>query len=133
MALAVLAACGGNTGPTSQDLLGFWGGVEYEYTSDADPDVTVDLINDLQGTYGITLIYDGTYEWQLTVSGVTETGSGTFEVSGNRLTLTPDAGSPVVYTFTFDRIFLTLFNDQASYDFGAGDEPASLHIRLDRF
>lgn len=131
--LATLAGCGDGTGPTSEELLGIWGAVEYEYTSDSDPEVTEDLINDLGATYSITLKYGGTYDWRLSVPGSTETGSGSFDVSGNRLTLTPDAGGPVVYTFTFDQIFLTLFNDDESYDFGAGEEQASLRIQLDRF
>jgi hypothetical protein len=132
-ALAGLTGCGDGTGPTSEELLGIWGGVEYEYTSDADPAVTEDLINELGATYSVTLIHGGTYEWQLSLPGSTQTGSGTFDVSGNRLTLTPDVGSPVSYSFTFDQIFLTLFNDEESYDFGAGEEPASLRILLDRF
>lgn len=130
--LAALTGCGDGTGPTTQELLGIWGAVEYAYTSRADPGITEDLL-DLGATYSITLIHGGTYEWRLSLAGMTETGSGTFDVRGSRLTLTPDVGGPVVYTFTFDQIFLTLFNDDESYDFGAGEEPASLRIQLDRF
>ena len=107
--------------------------MEYEYTADADPGTTEDLINELGGTYSITLVVDGTYHWQLTVSGSTQTESGTFEVSGNQLILTPDSGTPTAYRFTFDQIFMTLHDDGVSYDFGGGVEPASLRIRLDRF
>ena len=131
--MAGLAGCDDGTGTTAQELLGLWGGVEYEYTRDADPGTTVDIVNDLGGTYSITLISGGTYSWQLLVSGTNTTGTGTFEVSGNRLTLTPTGGSPTTYTFTFDEIFLTLRNEEASYDFGSGEEPASLRILLDRF
>lgn len=107
--------------------------MEYEYTSDADPGTSEDLINDLGGTYSITLVVDGTYYWQLTVSGSTQTESGTFEVAGNQLILTPDGGAPTTYRFTFDEIFMTLYHDGVSYDFGAGVEAADLRIRLDRF
>lgn len=107
--------------------------MEYEYTSDADPGTAEDLINDLGGTYSITLVVDGTYHWQLTVSGSTETGSGTFVVSGNQLILTPGSGPTTTYRFTFDEIFMTLYDDDVSYDFGGGSEPAELRILLDRF
>ena len=113
--------------------MGIWGAVEYEYTSDADPGTSEDLINDLGGTYSITLVVDGSYHWQLTVSGSTQTGSGTFEVADRQLILTPDSGSPTSYRFTFDEIFMTLYRDDVSYDFGGGAEPADLRILLDRF
>lgn len=132
-AVAGLAACDSGTGSEAGNLYGLWGAVEYEYTSDADPGTTEDLINDLGATYSLTLSSNGTYVWQLERPGSTQTGGGTFQIQGDQLTLTPTTGTPSVYRFSFNEIFLTLYDDDTSYDFGAGSVPADLRILLDRF
>ncbi len=131
--VAGLGGCDNGTSSQAGDLYGLWAGVEYEYVSDSDPGTTEDLIADLGGTFSLTLNSAGTYLWQLSAPGATDSGSGTYRIQGDQLTLTPSAGSPTTYRFTFDEVFLTLYDNDASYDFGAGSVPANLRILLDRF
>lgn len=145
VALVALAAAGlvaglpgcsdDGSGPDARELLGIWGAVSYEYTSDADPAQTYDLIDE-GGSYTLELVVGGTYGWTLnTLQGAT-TGHGSFTVSAGRLTLTPDGGgASTVYSLAFNEVFLTLRNTDAAWDFdgdGAG-ESAELVLVLDRF
>lgn len=123
-------------GPQAGDLFGFWGAVQHEHTSLADPDLTYDLIADGGGTYSLELLRDGTYRWTLNSPQGNTTGTGSFAVAAGKLTLTPESGGePTVYSATLGDIFLTLRNEDAAWDFD-GDgapEPAELIMLLDRF
>lgn len=133
---AALSACSTDgTGPTAEELLGVWGAVEYVYSSQADTTAKVDLLTELGATYSLQLISGGSYETVLHLPEGTARETGTFDVRGDRLTLTPDGGAPTSYRFTFDQVFLRLTDPDAVYDVdGDGTaEPATLRLRLDRF
>lgn len=112
-----------------------WGGVEFVYSSSSAAQPDVDLIGHLGGNFGIELISGGTFSSELSLPGqAPEITTGTFRVSGDRLTLSPNGLPEQEFRFTFDRIFLTLRDASAAYDFdGDGTaEPATLTILLDR-
>ena len=132
----VAYGCGDPAGPTEDELIGVWIALEYEYTSQADTTRSIDLVQEAGATYTIELITGGSYRWRLnTPTGGTLRGTGTYDVDGDRLRLTPaDGGDVVVYSLRFNGIYMRLSREDAEYDFdGDGTaEPADFRLLLDR-
>jgi hypothetical protein len=136
MAAALVAGCSDASGPSADDLIGLWGGLRFEYLSDADPSQSFDLIADAGATFSLELVSGGTYESSLNVPGSAPLpGSGTYAVSSGKLTLTSDAGARQVFEIDFSGTLLELVDRDASYDFDGDQAPdaADLVLLLDRF
>ena len=131
-----VAGCGDPAGPTEDELIGVWIALEYEYTSQTDMSRSIDLVQEAGATYTIELITGGGYRWRLnTPSAGTLRGTGTYDVDGDQLRLTPaDGGDVMVYRLRFNGIYLRLLREDAEYDFdGDGTaEPANFRLLLDR-
>ena len=129
------SGCDDPTRVTAADLHGLWGAVAMVYTSAANPAVASDLLEE-GATYSIELVSDGTYGSQLSrpsVPAISE--SGTYDVRGGRLILSPTGGGERTLSLEFNRSLLTAREASTEWDFD-GDgvpEPASLEMVLDRF
>ncbi|MCK4560767.1 MAG: hypothetical protein KAV45_13360 [Calditrichia bacterium] len=107
--------------------------MEYDAT-DVNPAFKVDVLL-LGASVQVTLESDGDYILTLTEpGGEPEIEQGTATVDGNQITMIPD-GAPeeaIIFTYTLNEPFLTLVADDVTFDFGAGDVPATLTITMKR-
>ena len=133
---ATTAGCGDPSGPTADELIGVWNGLEYEFTSQADPSRSIDLVQEAGATYTIEFMTGGRYRWRLnTPTNGTRLGTGAYQVEGDRLQLDPaDEAGLLTYRLQFNGIYLRLRREDAEYDFdGDGTlEPATFRLLLDR-
>ena len=116
-------------GDPSDALEGTWNATKFEYTSVANPATKADVIA-LGGAYSVTLGSNGIAQASLRAPGETEPTlvSGTWSVEGSTFTLAPNAGSPLVFSYTLSGTTLTVGGATAAYDFNADavDEAATL-------
>lgn len=140
VAVAAVAATAGcfddPSGVTAEELIGLWGAVEMVFTSEADPGQSVDAVGTEGYTYSLQLISGGTYESQLsTPAGEVRADGGTYQVFGDRLTLSSSAGPERSFEVHFNRSLLRLREASSEWDFDGDGTPelATLEMVLDRF
>jgi hypothetical protein len=130
-ALVWTAACS-DTGPSADSFVGTWRATKMEFVRVANPSETVDLIADLGGSFTITFSADSTWEAIQTVPSVApDTVDGHWSVSLDVLTLTQTGQSGNrQFTFVLSGDTITLTGGDVEWDFGSGDEAATLSITL---
>lgn len=128
------------TGVEVADLAGTWNATRFEYTDQATPAFSVDVIADLQGTVTLDVGEDGSFTGTIEIV-LAETGqvpmAGTFSISGDTLSIdfTGQASmaglvSDIDAAFTLDGDVLTLSNDNVTFDFpDAFEQQAGLEVR----
>ncbi len=113
-------------------LAGTWVATSALFTSVADTTVTFDPIVEDDATLTLVIRSDDTATLTTVLDGVTEVDDGTIAVDGAMITL-DFGGEPTTGTFdrSGDRLDITL-ETEVSFDFGAGEEPATLDLELVR-
>jgi len=109
-------------GQPSDAFEGTWEATKVEYTSVANPATKVDLIA-LGGSYSVALDDNGSFQASLRSPGETVPvlASGAWSVEGSTFTLAPNAGSPLVFSYTLSGTTLTVAGASDVYDFN-GDQ-----------
>ncbi len=133
LALILMTGCGDDgTGVDADDIAGTWTATSMLFTADADANDTADIIVDDVATLVIVFGADNTYSFTFTFPPQPdENETGTYSVSGNTLTTTPTGGVAETTTISRNGNTMTLTDDD-DWDFGAGDEAATLVITLTR-
>ncbi len=127
------AACSSDkpTGPSVSALVGTWDATQITLTSQANPSNTIDGI---ASGLGIELTFDasGGYTAVTTTQGISpDTATGTATVNGNAITLTDATNEVTSGTFSVNGNTLTVhFTQGLTFDFGSGDEAATLDATL---
>jgi hypothetical protein len=126
--LAVGAACG-DQGPAIPDLVGTWDATKLEFTRVANPSQKVDVIA-LGATFWIALDADSTWLAVVTIPLSTpDTTTGTWSAGTDVVTLQEDgATGNQQFDYVLSGSTLTLTGANVDYDFGTGDEPATLDV-----
>jgi hypothetical protein len=111
-----VAACS-DSGPSADSFVGTWDATR--------------IIGD-DGTYRITFNADGTWHAVMTVPGVmVDLPSGTWSASIDVLTIvTTGMSGEQQFDYVLSGNTLTLSGANAEWDFGSGDEPATLSMTL---
>jgi hypothetical protein len=122
-AFLIVSGCSDDSGTNSNDLgnlTGTWKLVEFSYTSKANPSQKVDWVD--QGmNLTMTIENNGNFSVSGNYQGFTYSYSGHFD-EGNDTIDDGDANT----TITMSGDLLTITDENESYDFGNGDEPAIL-------
>jgi hypothetical protein len=125
------AACGESAGAAFDDLVGTWDATTFQVTQVASPGTTVELIAS-GATFTITLRADSSYLAILTEPETSpDTTTGTWGSSIDLLTLR-ETGIPGERQFAYvlSGRTVTLTGASVDFDFGNGDEPATLDVTL---
>jgi hypothetical protein len=132
MALILMTGCGDSTGVEPDDLAGTWTATMMVFTSEADATESVDIVADEMATLEIVLDADETYASAFTFPDeADENETGTYSTTSTTLTITPTDGTAETFGLARDDDTMTLTRDD-TYDFGSGEEPATLVITLAR-
>ena len=134
LALILMTGCGDDavTGVNADLIAGTWTATKMVFTADADPNDFVDIIADEGAALEIVFDADGTYDFTFTFPGFPdENETGTYSVSGSTMTITPAGEAAETFTISRDGDTMTL-TDADDFDFGAGDEAATVVITLTR-
>lgn len=128
--LLVALACGddGGTGTDGDNLVGTWVATSALFTSVAEPAVTADPVED--GDVSLTLVVraDGTITITTLQGGVAEVDDGTIDVTGSMVAIDL-AGDTTSGTIDLDDDRLELLlTSNTSFDFGSGEEAATLRL-----
>lgn len=128
--LLVALACGddGGTGTDGETLVGTWVATSALFTSVAEPAVTADPVED--GDVSLTLVVraDGTITITTLQGGVAEVDDGTIDVTGSMVAIDLD-GDTTSGTIDLDDDRLELLlTSNTSFDFGSGEEAATLRL-----
>lgn len=120
------AACGdddeGPSGPSFADLAGSWRATTTVFTLNADPSVTLDIVQTLGAVVDLVLVSDGSFVFDIDVPGLGLTQvTGSYTLDGNTATVINDAepNDPLTGTFTLstDGNTLTIrINDTTLFD-----------------
>lgn len=137
LAIAALAACGDddNEAPPVDDMTGTWVVTTFEYVSQDDPAVRVELI-ELGGAATITLAANGTYTALVTFPGeAPDQATGTWSYTADTFTLR-DAENAFDWVFALDvdtdMLILTGADAEFDFDDDAIDDPADWNLTLVR-
>jgi hypothetical protein len=124
------AACS-DSGPSADSFVGTWSATQMEFTRSANPTETVEIIGE-GATFRITFKADSTWTAVLTAPGMSpDTSSGTWSASIDVLTIaTTGMSGEQQFQFSLSGNTLTLSGANAEWDFGSGDEAATLSITL---
>ena len=124
------AACS-DSGPSADSFLGTWSATQMEFTRTANPAETVEIIGD-GATFKITFAADSTWQAVLTAPGMQpDTSSGTWAASIDVLTIvTTGMSGEQQFDYVLSGTTLTLSGANTDWDFGSGDEAATLSITL---
>ena len=128
--VACVAACGGATEITIENLEGTWDATAYVYTNKANTSQQVNIVTVHSATLTLVVLADGTTTSTFNDGqGGTSSNSGQFTAAGTTLTL---AGT--TYEAELDGGNLTLTTENAEYDFdnNGSKDPATATITLDR-
>jgi hypothetical protein len=122
-----------STGPRElKPLVGVWEATELVMTNQANPSVSVDLIEE-GATFVLSIISNGQYSASLTAFGQSTAELGIVDVSGNDVTITPTQpeGPPLVATWSIQGENLVL-DGESEFDFNLDGtrEPSFAHIVL---
>lgn len=131
--LALSACSDDSTGPAElQPLVGTWQATELTLTNQANPETSVDLIE--QGaTFTLSILATGQYSASLVIFGQANQEVGTVSVSGNRITIAPNGGSSTTGTWVLQGNTVTVDGDtEFDFNFDGIPEAASVHMELVR-
>ena len=128
----ILGACGSDTtGSGLPNLVGVWTITKFEFVRVANPSTKVDLIA-LGGSGHVTFNSNGTWATTLTFPGLAPlTSSGTYTETATSLTLVDTSQSPSetsTFAMTVSGNVRTATGGTATFDFGSGDEAATLNV-----
>lgn len=128
--LAGVLACSDAVAP--EDIAGDWTATSFVFTSVADPDESVDII-DAGGSLSTTFEADGDYAITYSFAGSTDTDGGTYTIDGDHITL-DDGTDPISGTIELSGDTMTLRLTGAEFDFDddGTDDPATVLIVLTR-
>lgn len=130
------AAC---TSPTAVEpdpevvpIAGSWEATSVVLTSKEDPGVTFDLIEE-GGAFFLNIQPSGRYTASLTFLGQTGGETGQVTVSGNIVTLNPDApGLPTTSgTFELQGVSRLIIDGETEFDFNRDGEDEGAFVRFD--
>jgi hypothetical protein len=111
-----------------------WTAISVEYESDFDPNERVDVINDLNGTFDLTIDEDGDYVTSINLPGQgIEIDAGTVSVvNGDQLRFDPDDDAPETADARLSNggNRLTLEFDNAEYDFDGNGSEEEANARM---
>jgi hypothetical protein len=118
------------TGVLIDDVAGRWVATAWRYTSVASPGTSVDLVADQGLSITMTVMLDSRFYLTMEPGGWTSTTDDLL-LEGDQLLTRSDAGdaSSVVFTLKGDTWSLT---GPQEYDFGSGNDPATLEAVLTR-
>lgn len=118
------------------DLAGVWEATKWEFTSDAKPSETVDVVAELGASGTVTVGTNGRYRLELTdPHGSVETIAGNLRAVGEYLIAQDDGEAfPLAFSCTLSAHFMTLASPEAAWDFDEDgvEETASMTIRWER-
>jgi len=120
---AFLLACSdkkNSTEPSTSDLEGTWDLIKYEYQSNANPDLTFDMVEEGMDVE-MTVESDGDFSMSGSYLGFPFSFSGQMNESDSGIE-DNDPNSII----TLDGKRLTIVLEDEEWDFGDGDEPATL-------
>ncbi len=136
IALVGLQGCGSSSvqaNPAIAALVGDWQATSFVVTKVADPSVHPDLIQ-LGATFTLNVQPSGQYTAILAYNGQPQTEIGELSVSGNSITLTPSnvtGGTSTTGTYQVSGDHLTLDGDtEFPFDLNGTAEPATVHIEF---
>jgi hypothetical protein len=137
---ALLAACGGSNNPplepdqAIQPFVGTWDAEVFTVTSDADPTVVADLMEN--GSFFLNIQPSGFYTATLVFGGIPLVETGQMSVAGGFVTLRPNApdSRPATSAFTFLQSDYLRLAGPTDFDFNLDGEldPAQALIELRR-
>jgi hypothetical protein len=125
------AACSDSGAPSIDSFVGTWNATRMEFTRVANPADKEEIIAG-GATFQITLKADSTWSGVLTVPpGAADTASGTWSASLDVLTIvTTGMSGEQQFDYVLSGTTLTLSGANTDWDFGSGDEAATLSITL---
>jgi hypothetical protein len=141
LAAALLGACGEGIvtpptptpDPSVAPFVGTWDAEVFTVTSDADPGIVADLMEN--GSFTINVQPSGTYTATLVFGGL-QVGVeiGDLSVSGDFVTLRPTGGDPATSEYTFVEDDYLRLEGPTEFDFNLDEElePAQAFIELQR-
>lgn len=140
LVLLTVGACGGDdsTGPPEEDpdaiapFVGTWDAEVFTVTSDADPSIVADLMEN--GSFTINVQPSGTYTATLTFGGIPLVEIGEISVQGDFIILLPNGGEPATSSYEFVRSDYVRLEGPTEFDFNLDGEldPAQAFIELQR-
>lgn len=143
LSVFVLTACDDDDTTTSvevADLAGAWNTTQFEYTDNANPSFSIDVISTLNGSLTIDVNETGSFTGEVEIPNVTPGPlpiGGTFSISGDSLSVDFNAQTESYdlvddfdAAFTLSGNVLTLTNNDVTYDFNDTLEAGSgLEVR----
>jgi hypothetical protein len=123
------AACSDNSAPPLDTFVGTWNATKMEFTRVANPTDKIDIIA-LGATFRITFAADSTWQAIMTVPETApDTTAGTWTASIDVLTLAETGVSGnMQFTYVLSGNTISLSGANVNFDFGSGDEPATLSL-----
>ena len=136
LALILMSACtDGLVDVNVDEIVGTWTATSMVFTSDADADVSVDLIAE-GATLSVVLGAEGTYSLVIHEPGFEpEDEGGTYSVDGAILTLDPiefEENDSFEAVLNGNTLTLTSSDDEFDFDDDEIEDPASLVVTLSR-
>ena len=136
LALILMTGCGDDDGMGTDpdDIAGTWTATSMLFTEKAAPNLTVDLVVDEGAVLTLVLSEDETYAFSFVLDPEDESEVGTYTTTSTSITITPvtPAGDAETFGLVRDEDVMTLTDTDEMFDFGTGDEPATLVITLTR-
>ncbi|MCZ6916815.1 MAG: lipocalin family protein [Gemmatimonadetes bacterium] len=118
LTVAVIGCSDATTVEDVADLVGTWNAASFLFVSDADPNVTFELIAE-GGSFTLVIAADGSYTGNFAMGTEVETFSGTITISGSNLVITDDLDPEDTSTVAFELNgnTLTMTDSDESFDF----------------
>ena len=136
LALILMSACtDGLVDVNVDEIVGTWNATSMVFTSDADSEVSVDLIAE-GATLSVVLSAEGTYSLLIQEPGFEpEDEGGTYSVDGAILTLDPnefEEDDSFETVLNGNSLTLTSSDDEFDFNDDEIEEAASLEVRMSR-
>jgi len=132
----LVAGCGEPTeveiDPLLEAFVGTWDAVVILVTSDADPTLVADLMEN--GSFAINVQPSGSYTATLTFGGIPLTEFGTLSVGPSVITLRPDGGQVAASTYVFQSPTYVTVDGPTDFDFNIDGvlDPAQIYMEWRR-
>jgi hypothetical protein len=140
--LALFAGCSDDEDTDDEvelaEIADTWEASSFVYTSDSNPQQSVDLVDDFNATFTLQIDEDGDYQFVTNVPGENpDVETGDVEMVGDqRIQFDPSDSAPETadVTLSNDADRLTLFFEDAAFDFDedGDEEEADLTVVLNR-
>jgi len=118
LATAVIGCSDSTSVEDVADLVGTWEATSFLWVSDADANVTFELVG-AGGSFALVIAADGSFTGNFAMGTEVETFAGTISISGSNLVITddPDIDGPSTLAFTLDGNTLTMTDNDETFDF----------------